>query len=445
MQLNVSLKLKNKDKVSFLFLLFFIFIFLVICVQNWMYLEYHLSEDISGETMYMVKVWETKDPFTPAYANSAESFFSRPWPAFIIFYSLTGNALISAKCTLITTTVCLALALGVLLKKAELGRNCVCVGLAAYFGLMASGSYTVSDMLFRYFNSYSMYHLCLLLTLILLLDENSRWKKSIFKTIVLLSVSFYFGLCGVKALLLIYFPIFAFEAIEAIYNKLEGKDAPPDHLILTGALVFANLIAIVLYYYWVVPHMMASPASLGLVSEGIFGSLGKSLTSLMTAFGINPNGETLTSVAALLTLYMLVLLAIDLFGVIYLNKKDSIPTKAKRLMCYALSSICFTALVCTISSYPAEPRYYLCAPFLTALMVALTYRYLRSRTDTRSLMALYCLFIFGGFGLIYIYIYIYLNNGQTAQGTFNYTISCARKALTGSHVYMEGGPAVSIS
>ena len=74
MFLHTGIKTENRDKVSYLFLLLFIFVLLTICIQNWRFLEYHLSEDLSGEIMYMVKVWETKDPFTPAYANSAESF-----------------------------------------------------------------------------------------------------------------------------------------------------------------------------------------------------------------------------------------------------------------------------------------------------------------------------------------------------------------------------------
>ena len=185
----------GQDKVGYLFLAIFGSLLLLICVQDWLFIRQNASDDSAGEFLYMHKVWETGNPFTPAYANNNELFFSRPWFLYVLFYFLTHSIILSSKFTLIFSVILLSICGIYFFRKIGYEWPTVFFALTIFLGLIPSQ--TVASA-FRFFVAYSLFYCGTFVFLAIIIELEQSNKISKIQYVVILGMAVYFGLCGMR-------------------------------------------------------------------------------------------------------------------------------------------------------------------------------------------------------------------------------------------------------
>lgn len=218
----------GRDIYGWSFLVFFLALSTVIIAFNCRSFFKYANSDVAGEFLYMKKVYETKNPLTPAYSNSNELFLSRPWLIFCLFYAFGQNLIVSAKLTVITTYLLEVFSAGYLFRKLGWKWPEILIALSALFGLM---NIRISTVLFCGSNAYSLFFVGLTLSLGMLAEAGRRGKMRPVCTAVYLTIAFYFGLCGIRMLLFLYLPIFLVECIRTVRKNLDGEPIKMNSII----------------------------------------------------------------------------------------------------------------------------------------------------------------------------------------------------------------------
>ena len=246
----------QQDKLGYLFLVAFLCLLAIISAQNWMYLEQHINDDYAGEFLYMRKVWETGNPFSPEYANCTELLASRPWFLYVIFYSLTKNVVISAKMTLVAITILLAVAATYFFRKLDWTYPETLLALVIFFGMGYGIKYNIDEYpVFRYVPAFSLFLIGEMLTFAILRDITHNKRSRLLKIIILLGISVYFGICGIRMLLYLYLPVFLFEVIQYIHGKLKRNNVSIKPVVISSGLLFANIFGVAVYRFVITPYM----------------------------------------------------------------------------------------------------------------------------------------------------------------------------------------------
>ena len=385
----------NQDKTGYLFLLVVVLLFALICTDNWNYLAQRVNSDVGGEFLYMQKVYETGNPFTPEYANTNELFFSRPWLLFALFYSFGKDLVISAKLTVNTTWFFMVLSAGYMFRMLGWRYQDVFVALSVLFGTICVG---IRYVLYMGFDSYSLFFIGLTVSLGILADAHRqdclrRWKKTVY-----LGFALYFGLCGIRMFIWLYCPVFLAECVRDIRARLGGGQSKRASIICKmGGGVIANLLGMGVCHYVLTPYMHAVKLQFATVFMNSFWQdVLKEITTFIEAFGIELTGAPVFSLAAIAPIYMIVFAGILIWGAGVLKREQFFAETEIRLLLYLLMSICLLLFAAAVTTLETAVRYWVVLPVITAIVSASIYRYLGIRRGLLPCRWVYCVFLMVG-------------------------------------------------
>ena len=372
----------KQDRIGYLFLLSFLALFLVICAQDWLYLKQNISDDSAGEFLYMHKVWETGNPFTPAYSNSNELFASRPWFLYILFYPFTHSIVLSTKLMLIASTTLLVISGLYFFRKIECKWPSAFLAMTIFLGLIPLQT---TGLAFRFINAYCMFYVGLFISLGIVADIEKDNKAGKIKYFVLFGMAIYFGLCGMRMLLCLYIPIFAFQLIRWINAKLNCKPYTTKKLLISGALLFTNFLGFIIYKRIITPYMHYNgEMDFYLSSSGnIWKDISTEFYTILQCLEINFNGDPVFSKNGIHTVYMIGTVAVLLYITCYMIK-NSFFTQGEKA---ALGNLGFSGLILfscgIISTWQIAGRYWIVLPTIVSLLFAIIYKFFTERKDMK--------------------------------------------------------------
>lgn len=382
----------RQDKVGFIFLVTSLCLLITIFVENWVCFLQNVSDDSAGDFLYMYKVWETKDPFTPTYANSNELFFSRPWFFFVLFYSINHSIILSSKLTLVAATACLVASAVYFFRKMGWKWPAVFLAFTIFFGLVPRE--TIASA-FRYIAFYSTFYSGMLISFGILIDVIDGKKLSAVKYILLLGFALYFGLCGERMLLCMYLPIFAAELLSYINSKVKGGPLfqnSPRLIAVSGLMLLSDAVGFVVYKVILTPHMhYEGEINFFLESEGnIWNGICLEIRTFLQGLHIYFKGTPAFSLDSFFTLFMIGIGIVLIYGVYRLIKMQFFSAGEKRILWYlcVMGGVLFLAAITTTLTLAG--RYWMILPVLLAVIFAVLYRFFLSRTDLKVLRAGFC-------------------------------------------------------
>lgn len=406
----------KEDKIGYLFFVIFIFLVTLISMINWTHLEQYINDDSAGEFLYMQKVWETGNPFSPQYANCTEMLASRPWLLYVIFYSFARNTVISAKLTLIVVTVILALAAAYFFRKLDWTWPEIFLALDVFFGVWyCSLEYPV----IRYTPAFSMFLIGELLTLGILINVIHNKKYHPVQIITLIGISAYFGICGIRMLLYLYLPTLLFEVIQYIHGKFKQEDVPIKSALITGGLLLVNICGVAINIFILTPYMQyggQQPTPFFLAQFGsLWNDICMEITWLVRALGIILDGGTIFSATGMLAVYMCVLLAVIAWGSFELKGEDWLSGPEKKTLGYLTLSAAVFLFFCVFTMYSSYPRYWFATiPIIITVLAISIYRFLRRRDSLKVVRKLFCLLLIAGIGISSASRFMHQYSGSTA-------------------------------
>ncbi len=384
----------NQDKTGYVFLLVFVLLFALVCADNWVYLAQRTNSDIGGEFLYMQKVCETGNPFTPEYVAGVELFFSRPWMIFALFYAFGKNMILSAKLTVITTWLLMVLSTGYMFRM--FGWRCqdILLALSVLFGMACL---EIRIFLYMANSGYGLLFIGLTMSLGILADAHRQGCLKHWQAATYIGVAFYFGLCSIRMFFWLYGPVFLVEFVRYIRDRLKGVLSSSTPKILVWGGVIANLTGMGIFNFVLIPYMHAVKLHFTTISmSSLWQKLTDELITVLRAFGIELTGASVFSLAAIAPIYMIILAGVLIWGVGVLKKEQYFSETENRLLLYLLVSLCLMIFAATITTTETGLRYLIALPVITAIVSVSIYRYLNERRDLRSLRWLFCVFLAAG-------------------------------------------------
>ena len=370
----------------------------LISLWNWINLEWSADDDTAGQILYYAKIWETGNIFSPEYAHATELFVSRPWLLYIVFYSLTGNIIVSAKLGLIASMVILTITTAYLFRKLGWTYPEIFVALAVFLGLEYNNN---EFMILLRDNAYVVFLTGEILTLAMLINTARGKRLKIAQIAVLIAISVFFGICGIRMLLYLYMPVFLFEIIRYIQRKLKRKKVTAKPIIFASILLGANLAGIIIYRFVITPYMrfVGQPTDGFYLTDfsSLWNDIIQEMTWLVRAFGIVFERVPVVSRRGILTVFNCTLLVIVVWIICVSMKERVLSHRELKTLGYLTTSaiLLFCYFVFTMGG--GFPRYWLeTIPLGLTILAALAYRYLYQRGDLKMLCNLYSMFLIAG-------------------------------------------------
>ena len=397
-RLNGAKQEMDKDKLGWLFLAVFVAVLLFISVYYWRHFYQLMTDDIAGEHLYSKKIWDTGNPFFPGFANSRELFLSRPWPIFLICYAFVRNVALASRIELMITIWLLAVAAVFFLRKLKWGWPVVFLAVAAFLGLMNE---LVSVFLMP-LNNNVIFFSGILFTFGMFVDvtENRKKRNRKIELLLLYGMAVYFGLCGVRMFMYLYFPLAAVMVIKWVMRTLEGSESSSvqkNKLFHSISLLIFNMVAVGIYVAVIVPYMHALNFSDDLISYGtVWERIRGTFMRLFQGLDIEFAGGSFMLPRSILTIYKIALLGLLIWAGLYLRKADAYKEREKEALVLFLLMIGELSFIFTFTVDAGFPGRFFTLPMIVALMVGLSYNYLRPRVNLRVLCGGFCLFVLVG-------------------------------------------------
>ena len=137
--------------------------------------------------------------------------------------------IVSAKLTVMTVFLLELLAAGYMFRKLGWRWPEVILALLTMAGSMPA---SLTKVLFNGFPAYSLFFSGWMLSLGMLADARRREKNGPVRTAIYLAIAFFFGLCGPRMFLFLYFPVFVVECCRMVRSGIEGGPLKVDTLVL---------------------------------------------------------------------------------------------------------------------------------------------------------------------------------------------------------------------
>lgn len=392
----ISTKLElDNDKFGWFFLVVFIGVLVVLTSYFWTHFYQFIDDDIAGEHLYSKKVWNTGNPFYPGFANNNELLFSRPWLIFIMIYSFVKNAALATRIELIVAIWLVTCSAVFFFRKLTWNWPVVFLATVAFWGLMSpirlSTQYNLTP-----FDVYTNFYIGFFITLGILKDvsEYRIRKRRLFKLILLYALAFYFGLCGVRMTIYLYVPLVAVMLLERISENLKGVDAlaaQRNKLFHSTLILIANLAALTVNLTVLGQYMHAIKYAASFIPYGMIWDRVKSTCMyLLQALDIDFTGESVAALRSILTLYKIALLGVIIWAALFLRKRMFEEKETLAVLLLSIGILVFTFAFTTDSGFPGR---FMTIPMVVALMVGVSYSFLRSHMDMRALCYGFCFFV----------------------------------------------------
>lgn len=377
----------------------------------------HVDSDIAVDAMLAREIWVEKDLTPNNWISSTERLVVGVPMLSSVFYACTGSMVFSMGLSCVIVGILLLAAIVYTLRKCHISWLGVSTGILALCALPINGLRNEDQMVpfvtllwFLFADYYALHSLCLFLSiafyihLIQCAEQNNRTKRSLLLAIwgFLAILCGGLALGGMRCLQVVALPLAAWEIILIFIEskrftvKLSGKR------LLAAAFIFSLLFVACLAKLY--PTNVDYPMFFQTASEMITRLIIHIPAAVLECLGIAGNC-TLTSFAALMQMGILAVIALTIYGVIYLLRKSTCTCREQRLLIGGLSaSFLLTVFIETVTTAELAHNYFFVVWFVIITVLAALVSNFEKTAPLFGRLIVICVCVFALFNIKYTYM-----------------------------------------
>lgn len=383
----------------------------------------HVDSDIAVDAMLAREIWTEKDLTPDNWIASTERLVLGVPTLSSVFYGMSGSMVFSMGLSCVIVGGLLLTAIAFTLKRCQISRLGIATALLALCALPVNGLRNDGQMVpfvillwFLFADYYALHSICLFLCIsfyLYLRDQNSGFAGTAKVSdrraaarcgLVWLAL---IGLCGglalggMRCLQVVVLPLVVWEALLLFFESDHmAKPLPRKRWIAAGFILSLLVVgALAKLYPTNVDYPMFIQDSIGMADR---------LTRLVPAailecLGIAGNCK-LNSLAALMQLGILAVLALTVYGLFFLFGKRSTAPSAQKMLIQALgTSFLLTVFIEIVTDAEAAQNYFFVIWFVIATVLAsLITHFEKAAPRFAGLIAL-CVCVFALLNIFYTY------------------------------------------
>ncbi len=415
---------KTAERVLFALVCLFLFVYLgIFAYLNMFRYTQHVDSDIAVDAMLAREIWTEKDLTPDNWIASTERLVLGVPTLSALFYGMSGSMVFSMGLSCVITGGLLLAAIAFTLKRCQISRLGIAAALLALCALPINGLRNDGQMVpfvillwFLFADYYALHSICLFLCIGFYLylrerttdftgtAETSPRRAAARCALVWLLLA---GLCGglalggMRCLQVVVLPLTVWEVLLLFFESDHlANSLPRKRWIAAGFILTLLAVGALAKLY---------PTN---VDYPMFMQDGKGMTDRLTrivpaaileCLGIAGNCK-LSSLAALMQLGILAVLALTVYGLFFLFGKKSTASSSQKMLLQALgTSLLLTVFIEIVTNAEAAQNYFFVIWFvIVTVLAALITHFEKAAPRFAGLIAL-CLCVFALVNIFYTY------------------------------------------
>ncbi len=426
---------KSRNLLLFLSVCILLFIYIgIFTYLNMFQYREHVDSDIAVDAMLAREIWEEKTLTPDNWVASTERLVVGVPALSALFYGASGSMVFSMGLACTIVGILLLAAIAFTLKRCGISRLGIATALLALCALPINGLRNDGQMVpfvillwFLFADYYALHSICLFLCIAfyLYLRENNKNNTSkSAKARLILCWLVLAGLCGglalggMRCLQVVVLPLVVWEVLLLFTeSKHMGEKLPRKRFLATGFILTLLMVGAAAKLY---PTNVEYPMYLQ-NATGMMNRLTKEVpAAILECLGIAGNC-TLTSFAALMQLGILAVIALTVFGLIFLLRHKttgqgaSVPLTHKRLLQALCASFLLTVFIEVVTTAETAHNYFFTVWFVVIAVIALLITYYEKAAPRFAGLIALCVCCFAVCNIFYTYKDCITSNDNLAE------------------------------
>ncbi|MCM1551349.1 MAG: hypothetical protein NC092_01500 [Butyrivibrio sp.] len=369
----------------------------------------HVDSDIAVDAMLAREIWTEKDLTPNNWISSTERLVVGVPALSALFYGMSKSMVFSMGISCVIVGGLLLASIAFTLKRCKLSNPAIATALLALCALPVNGLRNDGQMVpfvmllwFLFADYYALHSICLFLCTAFYIHlrecplPNNRGRKLQYAMIWFLLFALCGGLAlgGMRCLQVVILPLFVWELLLLFFENDHMSQRPTRKRLLAFGFILSLLVVGVLAKLY--PTNVEYPMYIQNAS-GMMDRLTRHVpAAVLECLGIAGNC-TLNSLSAMMQLGILALLALVIYGLIFLLGKSGgarIPFSQRALLQALGTSFLLTVLIEVVTDAEPAHNYFFVVWFviITVLACLITYFEKASPYFARLIMACVCIF-----------------------------------------------------
>lgn len=401
-------------------ILLFVYIGIFTYLNMFKYTE-HVDSDIAVDALLAREIWEEQTLTPDNWVASTERLVVGVPALSALFYGASGSMVFSMGLACVIVGIALLAAIAFTLRRCRVSRLGIATALLALCALPINGLRNDGQMVpfvtllwFLFADYYALHSICLFLCIafyLYLRDYNITGKGStkardIISWLVLTGLCGGLALGGMRCLQVVVLPLVIWETLLLFFDsKHMSERLPRKRFLSTGFILTLLMVGAAAKLY---PTNVDYPMYLQ-SAGGMMDRLTRDVpAAILECLGIVGNC-TLTSFAALMQLGILAVVALTVYGLVFLLRHKttsggaSVPLTHKRLLQALCASLLFTVFVEVVTTAETAHNYFFMVWFVVIAVFALLITYFEKAAPWFARLIALCVCCFAVCNIFYTY------------------------------------------